>query len=371
MVIVKMKKIYMLSYALLTATIISCRPDPPLYLCDHERFMIVDLVQSVPPVDSLWSYEGRVDWKKEWKYGWDSEDEKLFGSFYYNFQDDYNIRRFRKDNAKSEHWKEKEVFVKEPQYVDVFSVGLYDMYAWSEPESSNGLSALGVRELDNKADPIAYTNPVQDGEVLHYQPEDILLGSYENMNVPANWSEYQINYEDGKRYRRERLILQPATFIYLVQIILSDGDWLSDLKGYIRLSGMSSSKNLITGKNDTISCMYGSTFRVKRNLAVSDTCNADVVGALIRTFGPQGINPMVEDMEASDIEHYLYMSCHFSNGRDSTLCFDVTNDVKAQPRGGVITCKLTSNVKPPSDPGGGFDTEMADWDDNIFIIPIN
>ena len=71
-------------------------------------------------------------------------------------------------------------------------------------------------------------------------------------------------------------------------------------------------------------------------------------------------------MEEMDPQHhYLDVNMQFYNGMDSTFVFDVTDQVRAHFKGGVITVELDIDTVPiPQRPGGsGFDAVVKDFED--------
>jgi hypothetical protein len=64
-------------------------------------------------------------------------------------------------------------------------------------------------------------------------------------------------------------------------------------------------------------------------------------------------------------KHYLDVTVQFNNGMDSTIVFDVTQQVTKHYKGGVITVELDVDTVPiPVRPGGsGFDAVVKDFED--------
>lgn len=63
---------------------------------------------------------------------------------------------------------------------------------------------------------------------------------------------------------------------------------------------------------------------------------------------------------------------HFSNGNDSTLVFDVTDQVRKRYKGGVITIDLdVDTVRIPSRTGGsGFDAIVDEFEEELHEIEV-
>lgn len=81
--------------------------------------------------------------------------------------------------------------------------------------------------------------------------------------------------------------------------------------------------------------------------------------------------------EGDDIteERYytLNLEVRMTNGKFKTFEFDVTKQVKGQPRGGVIVVEgLKITDEEGGGVGGGFDVNVDGWGDYIDIpLPIN
>ena len=95
---------------------------------------------------------------------------------------------------------------------------------------------------------------------------------------------------------------------------------------------------------------------------------ADVIGSRIMTFGICDIiaNSVKDASEVHDAHrHYLDVDVQFYNGMDSTIVFDVTDQVRSRYKGGVITVELDVDTVPiPKRRGGsGFNAVVKDFED--------
>lgn len=68
--------------------------------------------------------------------------------------------------------------------------------------------------------------------------------------------------------------------------------------------------------------------------------------------------------------HYLDVTVQFYNGMDSTIVFDVTDQVREHYKGGVITVELDVDTVPaPHRSGGsGFDAVVKEFEEEIHEI---
>ena len=93
----------------------------------------------------------------------------------------------------------------------------------------------------------------------------------------------------------------------------------------------------------------------------------DVAGGKCITFGIPGINPnaITSPSQFEDKHpHYLGIPVVFNNGLDSTLVFDVSDQVRNLYKGGIITVELDMDTVPiPKRAGGSaFNAVVADWE---------
>jgi hypothetical protein len=95
--------------------------------------------------------------------------------------------------------------------------------------------------------------------------------------------------------------------------------------------------------------------------------HADIIGGRLMTFGMCNQTPRLIDEGAPLTDknrHYLDVTVQFYNGMDSTMVFDVTDQVRKHYKGGVITVELDVDTVPiPTRPGGsGFNAVVVDPD---------
>lgn len=175
--------------------------------------------------------------------------------------------------------------------------------------------------------------------------------------------------------------LQPVTYIYLPQIILHHNNRshriVTAIDGNANLSGMSRSVNLNTGVTGSDAITVNYNMRMKFDRPGRNNEIVDIIGGKVMTFGITNLNPhklstraYAESLDKVFIadkgnRHYLDVTMQFYNGKDSTLIFDVTNQVRRLFRGGVITVELDMDTVPvPKRAGGsGFDAVVKDFEE--------
>ena len=171
------------------------------------------------------------------------------------------------------------------------------------------------------------------------------------------------NYYDG--YIAEKVVdpadvevtLQPLVFTYKVRYEFKEGlKYVSMARG--ALSGMASSVLLVTGETsaDAATLLY--------DCEVTDFG----VRALVTSFGVPGYpHPNYPTRETG--KHALNLEILMKNSKTITFEFDVTDQVKAQPHGGVIVVKdIVISEEEGKQGSGAFDIVVDDWGDYEDIV---
>lgn len=340
--------------------------------------------------DYLFSYDVEYDWQNEWLYGWDETDNELFGTLGYSEPTDFNIRRyFTNDVQFGQHTAPYKHYITGKMLSAQYDFGFWDILAWNEIHTSDGVQSLRIDETATYDYVTAYTGQTMMAARYNaprytrafYQPEALFAGYESGIGINKNFDGFTFD-EDRKIWvRKLNMTLQPVTYIYLPQIILHNNNRdhriVTAIDGNANLSGMSRSVNLNTGVTgpDAITVNFNMRMKFDRNGRSND--KVDIIGGKVLTFGIINLNPhklntraYAESMQkvmAADKNnrHYLDVKMQFYNGKDSTLVFDVTNQVRRLFRGGVITVELDMDTVPiPQRSGGsGFDAVVKDYEE--------
>lgn len=369
---------------------ISCEREPMLHLHKGGTDILVELPDIDLELQLLWdylfSYDVEYDWQSEWLYGWDETDNELFGPLGYQEPTDFNIRRyFTNDVQFGQHTAPYKHYITGKTLSAQYDFGFWDILAWNEIHTSDGVQSVRIDETATYDYVTAYTGqtmmPAKYNAPRYtrafYQPEALFAGYESGIGISKNFDGFTFD-EDRKIWvRKLNMTLQPVTYIYLPQIILHNNNRnhriITAIDGNADLSGMSRSVNLNTGVTgpDAITVNFNMRMKFDRNDKV------DIIGGKVLTFGIINLNPhklstraYAESMQkvmAADKNnrHYLDVKMQFYNGKDSTLVFDVTNQVRRLFRGGVITVELDMDTVPiPQRSGGsGFDAVVKDYEE--------
>ena len=144
--------------------------------------------------------------------------------------------------------------------------------------------------------------------------------------------------------------LQPLVFTYKIRYEFAEGlELVSLARGAI--SGMARSVILDTGET------------TEEAATLLFDCEVTNFGARakVNSFGVPAF-PNDHYPSRADYKHALNLEVMLKNGSMVSFDFDITDQVKAQPHGGVIVVKDIV-VKPQDTPqsGGAFDVAVSDW----------
>lgn len=171
-------------------------------------------------------------------------------------------------------------------------------------------------------------------------PPDMLFASYYEDYVPEKVID-PVDFE---------VTLQPLVYTYKIRYEFKEGlKYVAMAQG--ALTGMAASVLLNTGETstDVASLLY--------DCEVTDYG----VRAIVNSFGIPGF-PHPSYPTRNENKHGLTLDILLRNGRDTVMEFDVTDQVNAQPHGGVIVVKDLSIPEELGQQGSGaFDVEVDDW----------
>ena len=373
-----------------------CIREPELHL-----YKSVDATMEVPLVDIdldvFWKYEISYgvfyDWRAEWYYGWDTKDEEDHKSpIGYTEPKIFILRRYYTGEtpyANHTVTPPNDPPIEGHQFQGEYDWGYWDILVWNQTESPDGIVSLNFDETTSLDSVTAYTNPTMIASRYHapkytraFNEPEALFSAYDRgMEINRSLDGFEYDAKRNVWVKELNMVLRPITYIYLVQLVLHNNKGrVSQEIGTGMFSGFARSTNVNTGKggSDAISISY--SVRMKKNIPLvgyyednpvepdASTEYADVLGGRIMTFGICDIaaNEVNNASEVHDsYRHYLDMDVQFYNGMDSTIVFDVSEQVRNRYKGGVITVELDMDTVPiPVRPGGsGFDAIVKDFEE--------
>ena len=378
-----MKNLLTLSLmALLALAYASCQREPPLHL--HRGNHIEMMFPTVElDLKVYLTYELDYDWEAEWTYGWDEVDEELFGSIGYHEHSVFDVRcYYLHDQPGARHTMVESFEVNGKIFRTEYQIGYYDFLVWNKVFTSDGVQSLIIDEEATLDSVMAFTNMgmarVRYQEPTYTrafnQPEELFAGYGKDFYVSSDIEDYDYyDPETNIYYKKIDMELHPVTYIYLTQVRLHNNRGRIDgIDGEANLSGMARAVTLNSGRSgrEAITVHYNTRF--KRDCVIRSTGEkVDVAGGRCLTFGIPNQNSSrtsrAEDVN-DNVRHYMDVNFIFNNGMDSTIVFDVTDQVRKRYKGGVITVDLdVDTIKLPTRPGGsGFDAVVKDFDEEEY-----
>ena len=357
---------------ILAATLVAgCRIEPPLHL----RKVVTTKVELATKVnvDVMW----QLDWKAEWDFGW---NVTAFGPLGYSLPASMRLHIYTQgpDGAPVSHSVHN--FVGDYAQMDVF-VGTHDLLF------HNNDSEAILFKTDGDLEPVhAYTRQISKGlresspvyttaqkiagltkadgdeeisEPVSLPPDDPFSLYDPNTVITDNPADYV--YENGKYVLKIKGTLNPATFIYLVQVnLLNNNGRVVGSEGGAAITGMAEGVNLVT--NGT----WDSTVSIPFDMYMDSA--QDMLGGKVYSFGNPDCNPY-DDASVSAMpeqSHYIVLNVTYVNGSWKNIRMDVTDQVRALPLGGVITLEIDVDDFPPDEShggGGGFSALISDWNE--------
>ncbi len=358
----------------------ACEREPDLHLYDGGQ-MSIEIPDIEVALETYWEYEMiygvEYDWRAEWYYGWDINDSIAFGELGYREPDVFQLRRYY--TQRTPHAPHRSVdadTIHGNTFHAKYAWGFWDILVWSDINPIQGVQSINIDEETTLDSVFAFTNQsmtmarYQAPRYSHafYQPEPLFVAYEQAIEINENLDGFEYDAARNIWVKKLNMLLRPVTFIYLTQVILhNNNNRVTGTDGVSNLSGMARSTNMNTAVsgNDAITVNYNT--RLKFNCDMNSE-PVDIIGGRLLTFGICGLCAH-KVLNVSDIHdcnrHYMDVKMNFNNGMDSTIVFDVTDQVRKRFKGGVLTVELDMDTVPiPQRKGGsGFDAVVKDYED--------
>ena len=359
---------------------VCCIREPELHLFDVEDIDITLPVVNIE-LNAYWDYENayglQYNWREEWSYGWDEEDERLFGPIGYSEPSTYLLRRyFTGTTPRVPHHSVLANTIRGNSFRSSYNIGFWDILVWNDIITPDNVQSLNFDEQSSLDYVTAFTNQTMiptrynAPKYTHsfYQPEELFSAYDQGLEISADLEGFVYDPVNNIYVKKLDMVLEPITYIYLTQVILHNNhnkvtgtDGQGNLSGFGRTTVINSG---VTG-SDYVTVYYNNRF--KRDCR-RDSGLVDIIGGRLLTFGivGQNANRIKRREDVTDtIPHYLDVTMLFNNGADSTFVFDVTDQVRRRWKGGVITVELDMDtVRVPTRRGGSaFDAVVKDFEE--------
>ena len=360
-----------------------CTREPPLHLYEgadvNIDFPNIDLA-----LDVLWDYELtygiEYDWQAEWYYGWDYTDLDIFGEIGYELPTVFYLRRYHTGSVPyAPHTSVVSDVINGNSFQGHYNWGYWDMLVWNEVVPVDGVQSLHFDEESTLEYITAFTNQGMRASPYNrasgysnsfYEPEALFSAYEQAIEINENLDGFE--YDEVRHVYVKKLNMQllPITYIYLTQIIIHNNKGrVVAVDGSADLSGMARTTVLNDGKGGSDAITVGYKVRFKKNCD-RDGEDVDIIGGRLMTFGICDLmaNRITKPEEVVDKHrHYMDVTMQFNNGKDSTLVFDVSDQVRKRYKGGVITIELDMDtvVVPNRSGGSGFDAVVVEPEEEI------
>lgn len=371
--------------ATLPLLLTACSPEPELHLFEAEptntRIVFAEL-----ELDTYWDYElevgVRYEWRNEWYYGWDEEDERIWGDIGYTMPNVFNIRRyFTGSTPYAPHTRVIQNTIEGNTFQGEFNYGFWDMLVFNDIKLRDGVQSLNFDETTTLDSITVYTNQsmvksryyAQRYTHAFYEPEELFSAYEQAIEITRSHEGFEFDAARNVWVKRLNMVLRPITYIYLTQVIVHHNNGkIVGVEGSGTVSGFARSSVLNSGRsnNDPISVTHQT--RWKKDCIMNGE-KVDIAGGRLLTFGICGhpCGRLSSKNEVHDQEqHYMDLKLLFNNGLDSTFVFDVTQQVRDRYKGGVLTVELDMDtISIPTRSGGsGFDAVVKEYEEETHEI---
>jgi len=336
---------------LATFSITSCI-EPPLHLPGQEMKIILPQVDT--DIDVAWDVH--TDVQVKYHFGWDETDAALWDSLEYPMPKLIEVRRYYIGENPDGAIVGKDGFtIDTPSFRKYFQFGYYNLLFWSDVDFKGESPNVQIDE-SNPNNVIAYTNGSKgfngrsenDDAIigLHDQPE-MMYGAYpKDVHISENLNDYEYDAENNVYIKHIEAILKPLVYMYLVQIVLHNNESIvQDVDGNAAITSLARGTIVNTGHTLDDACMVYMPTRMKKGIKI-DGEEVDIVGGRLNTFG-------LCDMERydsnkgttyqggrSDLHNYIYFDLTLADGTVKTYRRDITDQMKKQAYGGIITIDI-------------------------------
>ena len=332
---------HMVYVAVVLPLLCGCRKD----LCyDHESHSFSVKTDVAASWEQEWERTYAVDWEQEWNAAWRRGYDELRPEVSEGIRGVvYNPDgRFVENNLPAEGGRL-------PMSEGVHSLLFYNND--TEYIVFSGLSASATATATTRTLTRSGFKELH-GDERTVNPPDMLYGCY----MEEHFAERTLEAVERP------VVMRPLTYTYLIRYEFRKGvKYVALARG--ALAGMAESVYLKDGHTgpDAATVMFD--------------CTVEDFGAeaQVQSFGVPDYPGDHYVRGGEDERRYsLNLEVRMRNGKFKTFEFDVTGQVKGQPRGGVIVVKgLEISDEEGGGVGGGFDVDVDGWGDYVDIpVPI-
>lgn len=331
-----MKQLRLLIWVLVIFAVVSCEQKDLCY--DHEPHAHRTQFQLRLSFECEWEYniENHIDWEQQWKpeYGIAYEDiapKEPEGVRVHIYNEDDQTETVR--NLTRQH-----------NTISFNEEGHYDMIFYN-----NDTEYILFEGFDSFHTAKATTRGGHVRNAVMNTP-DMLFGAF----VDSIFVERQAVPDTLD------VVLRPLVYTYLLRFEVTKGAGLIKHADGV-LSGMATGVHLSKGHTTTSTGL----------LTFECTMQGDYgVQALVRSFGIPGYpTPHYSRGYEETYPHELYLNVSLTNGKTQSFKYDITEQMRKQPHGGVILIQ-DMEIEENSTGGGAFNVGVDGWGE-IVHVPLN
>jgi len=206
---------------------------------------------------------------------------------------------------------------------------------------------------------------------IRQMPDQLFSMHATDVVVSDRLEDYEFIPEENIYLLKLNAELEPRTFIYLIQTEILNNDGKVNGCGSTTVSGLAEQVDLKTTKTKggPIAHQFPTVFEEKKNSTDKQTRSDDsenneeqtertLLGGRLMTFGrlpylPSDDSADLQSDEQQECHQICYLALRLSKGGAACIPVDITEQMKALPKGGVINITLDLKNFTPSPGGGG------------------
>lgn len=311
-------------------------------------------------IETMW----QVNWQEKWQVDW---NESAMGKLGYTQPETYHLDYFQANGS----WINDRDIASNSVRVDL-GHGTYDLLLYN-----NDLSTVNISQDSERKQVIAYTDDATSVALpdslkqklsVKQMPDELFSLYATNIVVSDRLEDYTYVPEENIYLLKLNAELEPRTFIYLIQAELLNSDDKVSGCGNGTVSGLAEQVNLKTTEvtGGPVAHQFPMVFERKQQ---ADGTTRTLLGGRLLTFGrcPLG---NAEDADPSDSQsggkqesrQLCYLALRLTKGGAVCIPVDITDQMKALPKGGVINITLDLKDLTPTPGGnGGWNLDVDGW----------
>ena len=376
------RRFYILAVVLMSMTatgLTSCDEmhDPELHIPGKVEMELV--IDQEIVLDNLWG----ADWTAKWLYQW---DEERYGPIGYTEPETYHIDYFQSQTHN--HIGSRDMMGNRVRLN--LSYGIYDMLSYNNDfevvhidESSDWKS---IRAFTNRNSYAQKPSSMETSESAYIaeMPDQLFSVLNKDIEIDDDLSNYEWDPEEGVWLLKIENLLKPRVFIYLVQVRLLNNNGRVINSGALTIDGLAADVELKTGltSQESVAHQFATFFS---HYTYEDGTSVPLIAGKMTTFGVCGEEIWTRYLESKGKsqtkagltrnENSPNNTCHiqliFRNGASLFVPVDITDQIWANPYGGVIDIVLDiDDYEEPPASGGGIDIGVGGWDEDIHDITV-